>query len=200
MASLIMHLAVAVQLYPPLGVPVSERERFLWGQLLPDARGEGTAAKRTTHFRTIPPDGTQVCDFPRFLRDFPPHTDSLYLGYYCHLCEDWTFRHFLYDICGIVPTPALAPTLHRDYSLLNAPLIREYSLAFDFGKPPEIPAPLMTYFPYDTAGLYAALRAHFTDPATENETPTLFTFHMAREYIAIAVADTLNGVQKAANR
>ena len=58
----------------------------------------------------------------------------------------------------------------------------------------------MTYFPYDTAGLYAALRAHFTDPTTENETPTLFTFDMAREYISMAVADTLNSVQKAANR
>ena len=196
MASLVMHLAAAARILPELGVPASERNRFLWGQLLPDARGDGTAAKRATHFRAISPDGTQLCDFPRFLHDFPPHTDSLYLGYYCHLCEDWTFRHFLYDICGIVPTPALAPTLHRDYSLLNAPLIRRYALSLDFGDVPELPGPLMAYFPYDISALRAMLHANFTDPAPENGTPTLFTLDMAQTYIEAAVAEALDGVRK----
>lgn len=196
MASLVMHLAVAARILPHLDIPTAERDRFLWGQLLPDARGDGVAAKRTTHFRDFAPDGTQYCDFPRFLRDFPPHTDSLYLGYYCHLLEDWTFRHFLYDTIGITPTPELAPTLHRDYYLLNAPLIRAYSLALDFGKPPAVPGPLMAYFPYDTAGLYAMLHANFTDPAPENESPTLFTLAMATAYIDTAAAEALERVRK----
>lgn len=199
MASLIMHLAVAVQVLPQLGVPAVERDRFLWGQLLPDARGEGVAAKRATHFRAFTPDGTQYCDFPRFLRDFPPHTDSLYLGYYCHLVEDWTFRRFLYNESGITPHPELAPTLHRDYYLLNAPLIRKYSLALDFGKPPEVPGPLMTYFPYDTTGLYAMLHANFTDPAPEEETPALFTLAMAEKYIGTAASDVLAAVRALSN-
>lgn len=199
MASLIMHLAVAIQVLPQIGISAAKRERFLWGQLLPDARGEGVAAKRATHFRDFTPDGTQYCDFPRFLRDFPPRTDSLYLGYYCHLVEDWTFRHFLYNESGITPHPELAPTLHRDYYLLNAPLIRKYSLALDFGKPPEVPEPLMAYFPYDTAVLYAMLHANFTDPVPEEETPTLFTLAMAEKYIGTAASDVLAAVRALSN-
>ena len=59
MASLVMHLAVAVRILPHIDIPTAERDRFLWGQLLPDARGDGVAAKRTTHFRDFTPDGTQ---------------------------------------------------------------------------------------------------------------------------------------------
>lgn len=195
MASLIMHTVVSALLYPSIAPFAPDRNRFFWGHLLPDGRGSGSAAKKITHFRTVSEDGVQICDLDRFTQNFPPDADSLYLGYWCHLVEDWTFRHYLYDLCGYTVGGNFTAILHRDYYLTNAPLIRRYGLQMDFGKPPFIPEALMTYFLYDTAGLYTALWENFHTPAPEDESPVLLTMDMAEEYINMAVKDVLDNMR-----
>ena len=93
MAQRIVHYLIAVRLAEE--IPVSDRQRFLAGSLLPDAHTVPEDREKT-HYRTYCGD-SRIYDFNRFRKEYPDEIfrDDLYLGYYLHLIEDAVYRFFL---------------------------------------------------------------------------------------------------------
>ncbi len=136
MGSRIMHLAIANELlteYPDL-----DRNRFLFGTLLPDAATEGNS-----HARIDVCGGMRTYDLTGFRRQHAGrlNTDALYLGFYLHLIQDMVFRQFVYGACRWDPAPpGNIERLHRDYAILNGYLIGKYRLSPDVRVPPGVEA------------------------------------------------------------
>lgn len=183
MGSRIMHLAIANELLKEF--PDLDRNRFLFGSLLPDAAAEGNSHRRIT----VCGGGMRTYDLSGFRRQYAGrlNTDALYLGFYLHLIQDMAFRQFVYGTHRWDPSPpGNIERLHRDYAILNGYLIGQYRLTPDVWVPPGIEAePLLRECVYESDALVLELRADFA----QRENGALFFFRedMADEYIALSL-------------
>ncbi|MBQ7186902.1 MAG: zinc dependent phospholipase C family protein [Ruminococcus sp.] len=118
MSSLMMHLAVGYRLAERYDV--GDRQRFLFGSVIPDA-----VPKEQSHFFLFYDNGTRkTYDLTGFRERYREHMrDGLYLGYYMHLIEDIVFRDYFYHTVGYVPADEKLKQLHDDYSVLNGYII-----------------------------------------------------------------------------
>lgn len=184
MASSIMHLAITARLLRQRRF--SDPERLQFGSILPDAcvRGNG-------HLKiALPEAGRHTYDLARFRRDFGARMcrDDLYLGYYLHLLQDLSFRHFLYELHSWSPyPPGNLQQLYRDYAITNPYLIRTYRLSGDIAVPPAFDAePIHTLGTFDAGALLASLRAYFQPP--EPGSAVIFTAARTEDYLRRAEA------------
>lgn len=126
-------------------VSLRDKNRFLLGNLLPDAYGD-RSHRDITHFTSPADTPDQVYfDFNRFRQcyDHLIQTDDLYLGYYMHLATDCFYRKFNRDMGLRMPTTRQeVGLLHQDYHILNAHIVKGYGLhntitaPIDFGSEP----------------------------------------------------------------
>ena len=121
--------------------PVRDRKRFLLGSILPDAYS-AHEERKLAHFTDRSTPGLMFFDFDAFRLRFGGKmaADDLYLGYYMHLVEDDFYRSFFLERLG-VGIDALQPEevaqLHRDYTLLNAYIVRRYSIRNETERPAD---------------------------------------------------------------
>ena len=110
-------------------IEIKDKQRFLLGNVLPDAYAKGSDRDRT-HF--IVKTDTQVYfDFSKFRDEYAEliRSDDLYLGYYMHLVEDAFYRAFFYNDRFTMPcTREEVPILHKDYHILNSYIVQKYNL------------------------------------------------------------------------
>ena len=110
-------------------IEIKDKQRFLLGNVLPDAYANGSDRDRT-HF-TVKTDTQVYFDFSKFRDEYAEliRTDDLYLGYYMHLVEDAFYRQFLYTDRVITPrSPEEVAMLHNDYHILNSHIVNNYQL------------------------------------------------------------------------
>ena len=110
-------------------VELKDKQRFLLGNVLPDAYANGSDRDKT-HY-TIKTDTQVYFDFSKFRDEYAELicSDDLYLGYYMHLVEDAFYRQFLYSDRVIRPSgPEEVSMLHNDYHILNSHIVNKYQL------------------------------------------------------------------------
>ena len=122
-------------------IEIKDKQRFLLGNVLPDAYAKGSDRDRT-HF--IVKTDTQVYfDFSKFRDEYADLicSDDLYLGYYMHLVEDAFYRQFLYSDRVIRPSnPEEVAMLHNDYHILNSHIVNNYHLQNELIDPIDLEA------------------------------------------------------------
>lgn len=141
MASSIMHLAIAAQLFGK--IKIADRNRFYIGSILPDAAVISTEKPSNSHFRRKIQNQTKsTMDTEAFFIKFAEYLpyDGLYLGYYFHLIEDVIFRRVLYYDLNLIwlRGEQLAQELHTDYWNLNSYLVKKYDLSDDLYIPEKL--------------------------------------------------------------
>lgn len=182
MASTIMHLAVAQELFRSHAFSSPARLKF--GVILPDA-----GPQSTSHLKiSLHAGRKKTYDLDAFRAAFGERIrqDDLYLGYYLHLVQDVCFRHFLYGQLGWDPhIPGNVDKLHHDYALCNAAVIRAYGLKNDVVIPDGFDRePIHRLDPLDAEALLRALGGYFFNaPAGE---ASFFTQERAEAYIHLA--------------
>ena len=134
MAQRIVHYLIAVSLAEEY--PVSDRQRFLTGSLLPDAY-RSVRERDITHYKVSEGD-IHYSDFRRFREEFRDRIlqDYLYLGYYLHLAEDALYRRYLrtHDYRRPMNLEQRVQ-LHQDYHILNSLLIQQHHLRNELKSP-----------------------------------------------------------------
>ncbi|MGN0642375.1 MAG: hypothetical protein ACI4JJ_04445 [Huintestinicola sp.] len=131
MASRIMHMAAASVIAERLGI--ADKNRFIIGQLLPDAVILQDKAAVGSHFPVMVGTGKKVMDFSRFRERFAEDilSDSLYLGYYFHLIQDCVFRRIIYYDKGFLEMrgkEGFLDRLYADYRSINGYVINKYGI------------------------------------------------------------------------
>ncbi len=137
MAQRIVHYLIAVRLAEEY--PVSDRQRFLIGSLLPDAY-LSVRERDITHYK-VSEDGIHYSDFRRFREEFHDLVlhDDLYLGYYLHLAEDALYRRYLRTHDYRRPmNPEQRVQLHQDYHILNSLLIKQHGMRNELTAPIDL--------------------------------------------------------------
>lgn len=134
MAQRIVHYLIAVLLAEEY--PVSDRQRFLTGSLLPDAY-RSVRERDITHYKVSEGD-IHYSDFRRFREEFRDRIlqDDLYLGYYLHLVEDALYRRYLrtHDYRRPMNLEQRVQ-LHQDYHILNSLLIKQHGVRNELTAP-----------------------------------------------------------------
>lgn len=109
------------------------RNRFLLGNVLPDAYA-APHMRDLTHYknRSLPNDYV-FFDFDRFGEEFAGNilSDDLYLGYYTHLLTDSFYRLYLLECIPrdqLPRTPEDVARMHGDYRLLNGYMVKKYGI------------------------------------------------------------------------
>lgn len=131
MAQRTIHLAFGD--YVAKHMAITDKNRFLLGNILPDAFSD-RKYRENTHYKKFTDDQSRIYfDFRQFAREFSTELaqDDLYLGYYLHLIEDVYYRQFLhngYDFWQQIKTMDDVNRLHQDYHLLNTYLVQAYGL------------------------------------------------------------------------
>ena len=186
MAQRIVHYLIAVRLAEE--IPVSDRQRFLAGSLLPDAH-TSPEDRRKTHYRAYCGD-SRIYDFNRFRQEYAGEIfrDDLYLGYYLHLIEDAVYRFFLWR--GNYDRPRNAEQsaqIHRDYHILNACFVRKWKLENELTRMPSLTdEPITRIAAFDPDRILDELRQDFADHTTG--TFRYVSEAMMEEYISEALA------------
>ena len=186
MAQRIVHYLIAVRLAEE--IPVSDRQRFLAGSLLPDAH-TSPEDRRKTHYRAYCGD-SRIYDFNRFRQEYAGEIfrDDLYLGYYLHLIEDAVYRFFLWR--GNYDRPRNAEQsaqIHRDYHILNACFVRKWKLENELTRMPSLTdEPITRIAAFDPDRILEELRQDFADHTTG--TFRYVSEAMMEEYISEALA------------
>jgi len=113
-------------------IALLDKNRFLMGSILPDAYMEPTDRKVSHFIKYIPDDNCLYFDFRDFYERFQTEimNDDLYLGYYAHLVEDAFYRYFLYYEKRFMEKIKRyeLDILHKDYRVLNAYIVKRYTL------------------------------------------------------------------------
>ena len=166
MAQRIVHYLLASKLAD--SCPVSDRQRFLAGSLLPDAYVSVSDRKRT-HYKAAEGDA-HIFDFNRFRTEFRDliFSDDLYLGYYLHLIEDALYRQFLWRNRYERPlNMEQAKLLHQDYHILNAVFIERYRLVNELTEPVSLEEePVARIAPFSAETMVKELAGDFTERIT----------------------------------
>ena len=138
MASRTMHLATIEKLKTYFDVKDIDRLRL--GIILPDAYN-GCRSTEDSHLKICISNGTmKTYDLNYYRQKFGERmkTDDLYLGFYLHLIQDMTFRHFVYDKHRWNPKiEGNIERLHNDYRLLNTYIIDKYELEPNINIPTD---------------------------------------------------------------
>ena len=166
MAQRIIHYLLAVKLAE--SCPVSDRQRFLAGSLLPDAY-ISVSDRKITHYKAADGDA-HIFDFNRFRTEFRDliFTDDLYLGYYLHLIEDAVYRQFLWLNRYERPmNMEQVKLLHQDYHILNAVFIKRYKLINELTEPVRLEEePITRIAPFSAETMVKELAGDFSDRGT----------------------------------
>lgn len=110
-------------------IKIQDKNRFLFGSVLPDAYTEGSK-RDVTHFR-IKDEEYIYFDFEAFRLKYDQliSTDELYLGYYMHLIEDAFYRKYIQEAQLRMPSCLdEVAILHHDYHLLNTHVVNRYKI------------------------------------------------------------------------
>ena len=180
MGSRLMHTAIALQIMEQ--VPVRERERFLFGSVLPDGAVSGNS-----HFRIYHSPGRQTFDLKGFRERYRTEllADDLVLGYYLHLIQDMLLRKYLQEHMLWKSSRHSAKMLHKDYRKLNGYLTEQYDLR---SRADELKVQqtdgLFEGIVFDSSQMIQNIRTDLSAEASGKA--GFFTKEHAREYIAYA--------------
>ena len=181
-----MHTAIAAKIMERY--PIQDRERFLFGSILPDGAVSGNG-----HWRCAAAAGKQTVYLAGFRRKYGIHmmTDDLLLGYYLHLVQDLLFRQYLQTLSGWKVSRRYVKMLHDDYERLNGLLTAEYDLQkIVSGIAVQDYEPVLDdRVEYDAEALLAGIRSDVN--AVIGRQPVFFSMERAREYIQCAAEKSL---------
>ncbi len=195
MASRIMHGAVAFEI--ARNYPIRNFERFLLGELLPDAYAENRGTF-DSHLKISVCGGlAKTYDLETFRAMFMSELkeDDLYRGYYLHLVQDLCFRNLIYTGYHWNPLiPGNVARLHRDYALLNADVIERYRLENRLEIPDDFQKePINRLYPFGIERLQKEFSSDFAlETAGES---FFFTKEMAEEFIETACVHSVKELQ-----
>lgn len=167
---------------------IKDRNRFLFGALLPDVYREGDSSHNSHMKMRIRGGGRVTYDLTGFKERYGKlmAEDCLYLGYYLHLVQDLVYRDFVYNEHHWDPAVAgNIERLHNDYRLINSYIIEKYGLrnelfiSDDFEK-----EPINALYPFGIYRLYDDLMSDFT--AFSDGDIFFFTKEMADSFIGKA--------------
>lgn len=147
MASTVMHIAVAEELYKKIkeNLDINYYD-YILGAIAPDLSKLLNTTRTNSHF-LIP--NTETIDIDKFLNKYKTYlTNSFTLGYYIHLFADKLFYedyyplfikdNFLSSVVKTLDNEVLKISkderkqlLYNDYTNLNISLIEEYNLTLD---------------------------------------------------------------------
>ena len=147
MASTVMHIAVAEELYKKIkeNLDINYYD-YILGAIAPDLSKLLNTTRTNSHF-LIP--NTETIDIDKFLNKYKTYlTNSFTLGYYIHLFTDKLFYedyyplfikdNFLSSVVKTLDNEVLKISkderkqlLYNDYTNLNISLIEEYNLTLD---------------------------------------------------------------------
>ena len=196
MASSIVHLAVTNELTKRLSFTDTNRLKF--GAVIVDG-GVGGNINGNAHLKVNVLDGKKkTYDFDKFRELFGERMlkDDLYMGYYLHLVQDSLYRHFVYDKYHWNPTiPGNTDRLHKDYSIVNQYIIRQYGLKNDLVVPEGFDHEDLTQISAFDVDHFMKDMERFFQPVEEEEI-FFFTKEMSDDYIAEAVEYCVNEVEK----
>ena len=130
MAARTVHYALALLICKKCNI--ENIDRFIAGELLPDAIEHNNVNHAKTHFKITYEVCKKLIDTKSFLEKYRAMImkDDLYLGYYLHLIQDAVYRRFLYTDEGFINkrNGNYVSELHNDYALLNEYIINKYGL------------------------------------------------------------------------
>ena len=176
MAQRTIHLQIGT--YIADRMDLTDRNRFLLGNILPDAYVD-RKDREVTHFKRQPGGtGPIHFDFKDFRERFSRQImeDDLYLGYYLHLFEDVVYRRYLHKVCNFwlqIKTMDDVERLHRDYHLLNTYLVKTYGLQNTVTLPEGLDKePLLQLCPFRVEGFLQELEGDFHE-TVEGQTSLL---------------------------
>ena len=176
-------------------IEIKDKQRFLLGNVLPDAYAKGSDRDRT-HF--IVKTDTQVYfDFSKFRDEYADLicSDDLYLGYYMHLVEDAFYRQFLYSDRVIRPSnPEEVAMLHNDYHILNSHIVNNYHLQNELIYPIDLEAESIgNIAEFRVNGFLEDMSGDFMDQITG--TTRFLTEELLDEFIEVYVSLGLKELQ-----
>ncbi len=195
MASRMMHYAIAKEIAKVYHV--ADFDRFLFGELLPDAYAENCGtfeshlkisvcgnSKKTYHldaFRAI---------FSKKLKE-----DDMYRGYYLHLVQDLCFRDFMYNQHRWNPLiPGNVERLHKDYTRVNRYVIERYQLENRLSIPARFTEETINrLYPFGIAQLIEDFNTDF-EPVEDSEF-FFFTKELADAFIESACEQSVKELE-----
>ncbi len=168
MASRSIHLAVTNQIAEK--IEVKDINRLKLGAILPDAYAENWTT-HDSHLKIMFSDGEMITyDLSKYLGLFRDklQSDDLYLGYYLHLIQDMVYRDFVYHKYHWNPTIlGNVERLHKDYSIINSYVIKQYHLQNDIVVPDDIEQEsIFDLYPFGIYHLMEELQADFVEEVT----------------------------------
>ncbi len=195
MASRMIHYAIAKQVAKRY--PIRNYDRFVLGELLPDAYAEDRGTG-DSHFKISVCGGSQkTYDLEKFRALFSEElkTDDLYRGYYLHLIQDLYFRDFVYNQhCWNPRIPGNIEKLHGDYALANAYVIEKYEMENRLVIPTDFPAePINGIYPFGVERLAGDFDSDFR--GCEKGEYFFFTTEMADTFIKIACGQSVKELE-----
>lgn len=195
MASRILHYALATNVQQACNI--RDFDRFLLGELLPDAHRENLGTAQSHLKITLDGSRKKTYDLRRFRETFARElqADDLYRGYYLHLVQDIHFRDFVYRRHRWNPhIPGNVARLHRDYRMLNPWAIREFHLENHLVLPEAFARePLNRLYPFDLQTLAQDFRNDFLPEAEEDF--FFFTPDKASDYVTLATKASILELQ-----
>ena len=197
MASRTVHYALAILISKK--IKIENIDRFIAGELLPDAIEHNNENHAKTHFKITYNVDKKLIDTKSFLEEYKDLIlkDELYLGYYLHLIQDAVYRKFLYFGEGFVNKRdgTFVKEIHNDYALLNEYLIQKYDLK-TIDNPINL-GEICSIYDYRFSDLLNELEHDFIGRGTGN------TVHLTEEiidrYINMCVdicCDEINSIRK----
>lgn len=164
---------------------IKDRNRFLFGALLPDVYREGDSSHNSHMKMRIRGGGRVTYDLTGFKEGYGKlmAEDSLYLGYYLHLVQDLVFRDFVYNEHHWNPAAAgNIERLHNDYRLINSYIIKRYGLRNELAIPSDFEKePINALYPFGFHCLCDDLKSDFSAPSPGDI--FFFTKEMADSFI-----------------
>lgn len=164
---------------------IKDRNRFLFGALLPDVYREGDSSHNSHMKMRIRGGGRVTYDLTGFKEGYGKlmAEDSLYLGYYLHLVQDLVFRDFVYNEHHWNPAAAgNIERLHNDYRLINSYIIKKYGLRNELAIPSDFEKePINALYPFGFHCLCDDLKSDFSAPSPGDI--FFFTKEMADSFI-----------------
>lgn len=187
MASNIIHYTISKRISEKL--EVEDLERFLFGaSIAPDASSHEDGSYDKAHFQGWSADCSRKgMDWSLFEKKYRDcfDTDSLYLGYWCHLVQDAIWFHDIVDKYVRIYPKEIRKNYYQkgysDYKRLNYLLAKEYNLEAPSFSRLDIPVKEVRedIIQIRLSAFYEQF--HFTE-CTKNELE-LYTWDMVLNYI-----------------
>lgn len=179
MASIIIHMAVTVNVLDLCGIETCRKE-YLAGTILPDYVFE-----ENHHYKDLMGE-RKFFNLARFRAEHKDKlADPVYIGYYLHLVQDMIFRDFMYNTHGFSPAQREnVLKLYGDYQRLNGHLARKYSIPVELLKNIDIiPSDRYPDFTLNKAELIEETQKYHNINICPEGEYSFFTPEMADEYV-----------------